>query len=805
MLRQAVLMAFRVLAKNWLYTLLSVASLIIGITAFLTNLAAVERIRAMDRDLTHYDRIYHIYSHWLNLDVARSFATSPKAARILETRFPEFEQVVRLGGNRGLVVTTDRARQYEPIYLTDPNFFEVFDYEFIDGNPATALTSPFSAILSESAATRYFGNENAVGKTVTIDGQHVFTVTAVIDDLPRTSHLRIGLGTVGVMVPFDTYERLYPEDDTAFGWGADAALTFALVPDSLTGEEINNRLTGIVTDNWPELFHEELEIEARPLGRLFDDIVEIGGVSLSDVLLGLGAVVLLVACANFASLVFAQNVGRAQEVALRKAVGGGRGRIVWQFFIEGLVISGLAVCISIPLIPVVLDLLSSNRFPLGFDALLTARGAIWLVVLAPVVTLIGCLYPALRVSSQPPGMVFRQGEGAGSQAAVLRMTIVVFQFVLAIGLFIGTAVTLAQQRHLMNFDLQYAEEQVLVIDRMENPKVQARLSTLKERVSALRGVAAVAASSQVPSENTYSNGFYYETGDDPENTFRLTQTFADPEFFDIYDISLRAGRMLTRANLVDFAASIDEFTDAGDINAVINMKAVEHLGWDSAAQAVGQSVVTGGGKQVTVVGVVENKRIRGAGTGYDPTVFMTVDALVRKLSIELDTDTLDSSVQNIERTWNEVYPEYPMEWKFLDERFAAVYEASQRNQYFLGIACLFAFLISCLGLFGLAGYVAETRTKEIGIRKVMGASAGRIVRILLWDFSKPILIAAAIVWPIAYLALRSYLDGFAERIDLSPLFFVGSGGLALGVAWLVVAAHVWRAARTHPAHALRHE
>lgn len=805
MIQQTFTMAVRVLVKNWLYTLLCVLSLVFGMTAFLTNVAVVERAKTMDQDLTHYDRIYHFYNHWLNLDISRSFATSTKTAEFLKTRFPDLEQVTRMGGMRSLVVETPRLKQYEPIYLTDSNFFEVFDYGFVSGDPSTALIEPFSVVLSEAAAARFFGVENPIGQTITVDGEHIFRVSAVIENLPPTSHLTIGLGKVDVMVPLQTFENMNPDDIFTFGWGSDASLTFAVVPPTVTDAELNGGLKSLVIDHWPDLFHDELEIKVRPLKVLFDDLVKIGEIPLTDIVMILGVAVLIVACANFASLVVAQNVGRSHEVALRKAVGSGRGMIIGQFFVEGLIVSVVALVLSMLLIPSLLSYLSTNRFPLGLDVFLSTRGAFWLILLAPAVTLIGCVYPAVRVSAKSPNAVFQQSASTGKQSSLFRGAIVTVQFVLAIVLFIGTAVTWTQQRHLMNFDLRYTQDQIIVVERLMYPKVRERLAVFKDRLDGVPDIQQIAASNQVPAENWYNNGIYYHAGASPEDTLWLTQTFADPSFFDIYGIGLLAGRTLTRDNTNDVVEHGKNLEETSFLNVILNEEAVRLFGWATTRDAVGKVLVNTEGSRLTVVGVVENTRIRSSATGFDPTIFMTVDDYVSKLSMKVTAENMDMVISDMEEAWDEVYPEFPIRWQFLGEKFAVVYDAAQRDQFFLAFACVFALVISCLGLFGLAGYVAEARTKEIGVRKVMGATVTRIVRLLLWDFSKPILLANIIAWPLAYLAMRSYLDGYAERVALSPLFFIGSGLAALVIAWLVVAAHVIRAARTHPANALRYE
>lgn len=811
MIQQTFTMAVRVLAKNWLYSLLGVASLTMGLVVFLTNLAFVERARSMDDGLTFYDQIYEFHSVWSQLDLTRSGSTSPRVAEVLKSQFPEIKQVTRLLYYIQYVAETPRLRQYEKIFLADPNFFEVMDYPFVEGDPSTALDEPFSVILSQSTASRYFGKTSALGKTITLDGEHILRVTAVMEDLPITSSLRPGLGNLSIVAPIATFENMTPDAFWFSGWGADVAITLAVIPHSLSEQALKEGLESLVVDHWPEMFHETLDIETRPLAGMVYDFLRVGNVAFMDAVLALGVIVLLVGCANFAGLLIAQNIGRIKEVALRKAVGGGRRHIISQFLIEGLLMSALALMIALLIVPSYLTSISTDQFPIDFSALTGTRGLIWLMLLAPLVALVGGLYPALKVSAAPPSHVFQEDSAIVKHAGAFRGTAITVQFVFAIALLIGTIVTWLQQTHLQKLDLRYAQDQILIIDKVSNPKIRNQLPLLKQLLTDLPGVQAVSVSSQVPSDNRYTNEILRKIDDDPENTYWLTNMFIDPDFFSIYDLKMVAGRPFSDEKEADIWRLNEDENGAFQINVILNEGAVRKLGWSSPVEAIGQVLTIGGVQdaeqktQLTIVGVVEDARLRNNSGLADPAIFRIYENQFTKTSVRLSTANVKDAVASIELVWEDLYPDYPIKWQFLDDGFALAYKTSSRNQLILAFCCTFALVISALGMFGLAGYVAETRTKEIGVRKVMGASVGRIVRLLLWDFSKPVLIANLVAWPLAYLAMRNYLDGFADRIALSPIFFLGAGVAALLIAWLVVAVHVVRAARTHPVHALRYE
>lgn len=811
MLQQTLVMAVRVLVKNWLYTLLSIVSLSLGLTVFLTDLALVEQARTMDQELTHHDRLYNFYSHWSRLDVPVQVMTSSHTADRLRSRFPQLDQVTRLIPYAEFVVESKHIREYEQIILADPNFFQVFDYPFVDGDPHTALSEPDSVILSRAAAARYFGDGPAIGEIITVNDERALRVTAIIDNLPPTSHFRSAFGNFNVITSAADLEKSQPDKFPFRGWGMDTTITFAIVPPELSYADLQQGLSDLVQDEWPETYWDILEIRARPLDNLLDDILRVGDASLTDVVFVLGVIVLVTACVNFTNLLIAQNTGRAKEVALRKAVGSSRSAIVAQFLAEGLMISLAALVIAVGLVFLILNSIDNERFPIGIAVLMDTVGVLWLLLLGPFVTLIGGVYPAIKVSAARPHQVFGGESKPGRQFGFLRTGIVATQFILAITLLVGTVVVWLQQSHLRGLDLRYAQDQILVIDKLGYEKLRDRLPLLKQQLQRTEGVVAVAASNQVPSEQRYTNEMVIEPGDGPDDFHMLSNLEVDPDFFDIYDVEIVAGRLLTSENYNDVVRLGQDFADVALLNVVLNQKAVARMGWESANAALGKAIVVLSPEapdrrsQMVVVGVVEDAQIRHNSGQIDPMLFRAAESYVTKVSVKLSVEDVESTVTRIDEAWDDVYPEFPIQRQFLDEKFDAAYMEAQRNKWILLFSCVFALVISALGLFGLAGYVTEARTKEIGVRKVMGATVSRIVKQLLWDFSKPVLLANLIAWPLAYLAMRSYLDSYADRIDLSPLFFIGSGLSALLIAWLVVAAHVIRAARTHPANALRYE
>ncbi len=808
MTQHMILLALRALAKNGLYAALCVLSLFLGLVVFISSLAYVERVRTLDEGLTNYDQLYEFHSLWPALGQQVSFGTTPRTKEILHNRFPEIQQITRLINLREMLVASRDQQQYVQFMAADPNFFEIIDYPFAEGDPASALDNPNTVVLSRSAATEYFGDGPVLGETIEVEGQFTFEVTGIVEDLPVTSGLLPLLENLDFVSSIETFRGTGLPQTRFQEWGANRAMTIAVVPPELSRQDISAGLQDLVADYWPEMYHDSLEIRFRHFGDLLSDLSMFGGVPLPNVILGLGIAVLLVGCANFASLLTAQNTGRIREMALRKALGSSRHLIVMQFLLEGLLISLAALGLALCALPHLFGLVNQSGPPWwDLAVLFKSQGLMWLALLVPAVTLIGAAYPAFRFSAVHPNRAFRAGSGIASSNSASRGATVVVQFTLALILLIAAIVVWQQQAHIEALNARYAQDQIVVIDRIGREKIQARLPLFKQQLLNTDGIVAVAASNSVPGKGRFFTMKFRKANSDPETGYWLTAAMTDPDFISVYDIELIAGRHLSEEMASDLANPVEAKDETFRLNVLINENAVSYLGYASPEDAIGQILVptNEGYYPYVIAGVVENANIRPYPFQRESTLFFGLEAAFANVSVRISGDNVQATIGRLEDAWESVYPEFPMEWKFLDEEFAAVYASINSANNILLLCCSLALVISSLGMFGLAGYIAENRTKEIEVRKVMGATVSRIMRLLIWDFSKPVILANLIAWPIAYLAMRSYLDGFAERIDLSPLFFVGSGALALGVAWLVVAAHVWRAAQAHPAQALRYE
>lgn len=806
MIQQTFTLAIRVLIKNWLYTLLCVLSLFLGLLAFVSSLVYAERVRTLDEGLTHYDRLFEIHSVWFGS--AYPFGTTPRTADIVRGRFPEIEQITRLIPLREVFVESQDQQQYVQFLAADPNFFELIDYTFSEGDPRTALDNPYSVILSQSAAEQYFGYGSVLGETIEVEGQFTFKVTGVVEDLPMTSNLFPLYGNLDFVSSIETFRSTGLPGTKFQEWGVGRALTIALLPPTLTEKDLRIGLESLVVDYWPEMYHDSLEIGFRHFGDLLSEVSSFGGFPLPTVILAMGIAVLLVGCANFASLFMAQNVGRTKEIALRKAMGSGRHLIVFQFLLEGFLVSLMSLGLALCVLPYLFGSINQgDESWWTITVLLQSRGLFWLLLLAPIITLVGGVYPALRFSTVYPYRAFREHHATASRNGLSRGAAVVVQFVLAVTLLIVSVVVWRQQAYVESLSTRYAQDQIIVIDRLGREDMHSRLPAFKRQLLRTEGVVAVAASNSTPGEGRFFNMKFRRSNDDLETDYWLTVASADPDFITVYDIDLIAGRRLSE----DIAADLADRSEAADesfrLNVLINEHAVPYLGFSSPEAAIGQVVepTNDGFYPYVIVGVVENANVRPYPFQRESTLFFGMESAFANMSIRISGADTQGVVRRIKDGWDNIYPEYPMEWKFLDEEFAATYSSRDNITNMLVFCCGLALMISALGMFGLAGYVAETRTKEIGVRKVMGADVGRITRLLLWDFSKPVMVANLIAWPLAYLATRSYLDRYADRIDLSPLFFIGAGLAALVIAWLVVAIHVFRAACTHPVHALRCE
>lgn len=785
MIKNYVKIAFRNIQRHKMYSSLNIVGLAVGITCSLLITLWVLDELSFDRFHTYADRLYRVefdqnYSGQLfHVNVS----PHPMAPALVE-EIPEVENATRVNPiGEILVKHADKAFFEDSVMAVDPSFFEMFSYPLIQGDSRTALDDPYSIIITEDRARAYFGHSNPIGKTLNVDNELDFTVTGVLKNIPSTGYLQFDM-----LVPYELMRALGTDIDE---WGYNTTLTFALLRNNADHKSVAQKVQALVAK------HDDTEDQTyslRPLTQIhlyshfgFGD--KRGQAQYVALFSAIAVFILLIACINFMNLSTARSAKRAREVGMRKVVGAVKRQIIAQFYGESCIFTLIALILAF--LCVYLALPAFNALT-GKDISFAtfANGSTPLAVLG-IVLITGFIagsYPALFLSSFHPVRVLKGTVSAGASGAVFRKILVIIQFSLSISLIIGTGVVYSQLKYMKTKTLGYETDHLLSVQMWGS--VNNSFGTLKKELLKHPGVVAVSASSSKPSR-IYSNagGADWE-GKDPEQDVSVNFTSVDYDYFEAAGMEMIGGRSYSR-----------DFPSDSDSAFVINEALQNLMGFDSA---VGKQF-TFGERTGTVVGVVKDFHFLSLRKKIEPLVLLLQPQNNTNLLIRIQPENVAASLADIEETWSLVVAGFPFDYEFINEDFAIMYRAEQRMGSVLKYFSFLAVFVACLGLFGLASYAAEQRTREIGIRKVLGASIAQITLGLCKEFALLVLLANLLAWPVVYLAMRNWLTGFAYRTAMGWEIFFLAGLLAFVIALFTVSYQALKAAMSNPASALKYE
>jgi len=814
------------LLRNKLLAAINLLGLALGLaTAILIGLYIRDEV-TFERFLPGFEQVYRVQSVSDDAEGRTSvYSDTPHdLAAPLRDQFPEFAAVTRhMGGRFGLRRGPVEAREYVP--SVDPNFLDVIGLPLIAGDAATALAQPNTMLLSRAAALKYFDTIECVGQTLEIDRATTVRVTGVFEDLPSNTHfygeqfLLSGLAPVSTLARSD---RLPPHARGSFSTDTE---TYGRLKPGATATAVDARLPALMAAQYPSERDEDkppraflapiasLHLHAKELGEYDSggDLVTVYAISATGVL------VLLVAGINFINLVTARATRRAVEVGVRKAAGATQRQLMLQFLGESIIYTLAALVLAVALVELVLP--SFNQF---LDR--TIQFAYWrdpilaacLVVLAVAIGLLAGVYPAFVLSSFRPAVVLK-GTATIQGAGRLRQILVVLQYAISITLLIATAVIYRQTEFATEDSLRFDKSLVLAIslggmpgavaaDGLHFEYDQATVERMHARIAALPGVKAVADSWVIPDADTNSTRGWLASPEKGAQIVSAGWVLQGFGVFELYGIKPIAGRSFELGRGGD-----DVPIEAGiEGNAILNESAVRAFGFASPEAAIGQEIgmpldLEFHAQPRRIIGVIPDFPLNSIRTRIKPTVFFAKPSWSTYLNVKLTGQNVAQTLVAIDQIWAEMVTTRPINRQFIDDRIARLYrDVTRQGQVFGGFA-LIAVLIACLGLFGLAAFTAERRTKEIGIRKAMGADTSDILKLLVWEFAKPVLLANVIAWPLAYLAMSQWLDGFAYRISLDPAIFIGAGLIALIIACSVTLYHALQMARSRPVLALHYE
>jgi putative ABC transport system permease protein len=804
--------ALRSILGNKLFSFINLFGLAVGLaSAILIGLYVADEL-SYDRFQPNADRLYRVSRDFYASGRAEELhlaTLAPVAADLLKADFPEIEATARTSsGGLGLIARGDMQFYEEDVHFADPSIFELLAFDWIEGDPDTALDGPNSMVISESIARKYFGDEPPLGQVLKLENIVDMTITGVFRDLPANNHMR-----AKIFMPLESFLNLLGPDSRT-NWGANLAHTYFRLAPGADIADLERRFPAFIdrhveegASSWTGLnvmkvtdlhLHSTRQFEMKEPGSVAAVL------SLATIALG----IVLIACFNFMNLSTARSVLRGKEVGIRKTIGAERRHLILQFLGESLGMTAVATLVAIVLVELVLP--AFNAFTgktLAFDMMGSGRLQLALALLVAGVGCIAGSYPALYLSSFKPAQVLKSRATFGLRDVVFRNLLVVLQFSISIVLVIATAVVILQTRYARNLDLGFDKEQVVVLAGSPSQGLTARWDTLRQELLRNPNITEVTASNLVPSmENTNTMAIRLTGAAEAPS---LPFMFVDYGFFETYGVRVLAGRVFSEDFPSDRLPATADRDMAG--NFVLNESAARLLGWTPEAaidQPFEAITPTGFATRGRVVGVVADSNFESLRFAVKPLFFMLSQTSLNnftRASVRISGNDVAGTLAYIDRTWASVIPEFPVNRRFLSDSFAALYQEDTRlGQLFSSFAAL-AILVACLGLFGLATFNAQRRIKEIGIRKVMGGSVWSIIWLLTNDFSKLVLVSNLIAWPVAYFATERWLENFAYRIDLTPLIFIGSGLIALCIAWVTVGGTAAKAATRKPVLALRYE
>jgi putative ABC transport system permease protein len=769
--------------QKW-YSLITVTGLAAGMACAILTILWVRHELSYDRFHTRADNIYRVImeDHLNDAISVHPWLPFPLGPA-LKNEFPEIAAVTRWRPDDMVVRYKDKAHTETRFLTVEPAFFEIFSFPFLQGAPALALADPKSIVIRDTMARKYFGEEDPVGKVLNLSGRADLIVTGVVH-IPEESDFQFDF-----FFSFQSYP-LFNVDLAPLeaNWNGKNYHVYLLLQEGSRPELLEKKISGFLNQRTPGR-NQVLRLQELSRIHLFNPDGSDGAMRYVRIFSLIAGFVLLIACVNFMNLATARFDGRAREVSLRKTLGGSRGQLIRQFFSESFLHSGLGLVVSLVLVELALPFfnqVSGRRLTLDLAHADLVLGLLAVVLLAGFVS---GLYPALFLSAFPPARVIKSGAQPLGRSVRLRKVLVVFQFALSTLLIIGTLVVNSQISFLMSRDLGFNEENIVY--HLMQQKTRDSVDAVREELLEHPDIVSVASSSSLPLNILSWIGYIDWEGRTSEQQVYPAFMAVDADFVPTCGLAIVSGRNFSR------------FRPADTEGFIINETAARLMG---VKDPVGLQL-SFWGHRGEVIGVVKDFTNRHMAESVAPMVLSAGDwGLSRNyLLLRLRPGNPAGALKHFQETWSKINPGFPCEFGFLDEAFGRMYTNERRLSWILLPFAVLAVFISCLGLVGLSFYLVEEKTKEIGIRKVLGASPWRIISFFFVNFAKLVIIANVLSWPAAYAVMHGWLRDYAYRTSLHPWLFLMAGTLGLGIAFLSVGYQTLRAATANPVDSLRYE
>lgn len=795
--------AFRNFLRNKLFSFINVFGLAIGLAICTVIYLWIDQELSYDRFHENADRIYRIerelfrdnsYSRWPIVSATYKHA--------LIDDYPEIENAVRFWKRRFSIKDYNNIVHEQSLFAVDNSIFKIFSFGLERGDEQTALKEPMSVVLTRDDALKYFGTVDVLGKSLKIEWEEKptdFKVTGILKDIPKNSHIQFDM-----LISFSSY----PEEEFT-DWRSNYLYTYILSSKHVEKSQLENQLKTFVSQHLEPVYddllsqglgiHEVLKIHLMPITdiHLFPSPnweLEVGG-SMTSVYMfsSIAILILIIACINFMNLSTATAKKRSKEVGLRKTVGGYKKQLLVQFVLESVFVSFIALVLALTLISLFILTFNSvfNEELLFFSSSKVVIVILYLLGITLLVGILAGLYPAFYLSKFDPVIVLKGNLFSASGKPTLRRNMVIIQFVISVVLIVGTLTTYKQMEYLLHKSLGFDKENVILIPA-RSQQVREGYNKFKNELINNSRIKSMSVSSDLPGEPFYSNTNFVskEQTNDPVLLIILA---SDYDFIETYHLNIVSGRAFSEEFGSDTAGTL-----------ILNEAAVKRFGWDNQ-EAVGKELSYMGVSDKKIVGVVGDFNFRSLHSAIEPMAILLFPEAFDAISIRILAGNLNKSLNLIQQKWEATFPNEIFEFSFLDERMDKLYDNEMKTQNIFFIFTLFSIFVACLGLFGLTAFMASERTKEIGIRKVLGASFGKIIFLLSKEFVIWVIIANIVAWPIAYYLMNKWLQEFAYRIDIGLWIFLLAGSMALIIALMTVSSQAIKAATANPVESLKYE
>ncbi|MBN1326359.1 MAG: ABC transporter permease [Candidatus Cloacimonetes bacterium] len=805
MLKNYLIIAIRNFSRNKAFSFINILGLAIGMACCLIILLFIQYELSHENMHPDLDNIYRV----LTIDKAmgtnsqRVGITIPALGPSIPETFPEVKDFIRVTRSGKLLATYEEnpSVYINSLYSVDENFFDFFGFSLLEGDPFTALKEPYTVVLTKSEETRIFGDAGGLNKTISTGNGYDLTVTGIMADVPANTHLQFTalqsfatrIAQARLNQPADSTQPIWTES-----WQMIAMPTYIRLKDGFSSEGMDEKLTKFcrehqVKENFDITLQALNDVHLYSTDIIFDGSVRNkGDINNIYIFAAIAVLVLIIACVNYMNLSTAKSMQRAREVGIRKVVGSMRTQLVKQFICESMVITLIALILSIPLVEIVLPWMNDlGGTSINLNFLENRIALSFILLLLIVVGFISGLYPAFVLSGFKPVIVLKGSFKSGKKGTSLRTVLVIFQFTLSIALIGSTAVVQKQLKFIKNKDLGYDREQVLLFD-MQDSAMYEGIELLQEELKKHGAFQKVATAGNVPGRT------FGRTGINPEDA-------TDEDIWIMSQVSLSADAIDALGMKIVSGENFLPVMNNDNFEVIINQTAARKLGWDDP---IGKRFFFGPQDSlgVAVRGVVKDFHFIEMHQNIEPVIIFPLTRGPGNIVIaKIAPGQVETAMQYVKEVWQEVYPDYPLTFSFMDDEFNNIYQRDAVTGKIVNVFSGLAIFIACLGLLGLVSFTITQRRKEIGIRKTMGAPAMAIVKMLTFSFLKWVFTANLIAWPLIYFSMNKWLQNFAYRTSLDIYVLIFSSGIGILIALVTICFQTFRAANVNPVDALKYE